>query len=47
MSDNEFIKEIEINNYDDLVKSIQGKSKKCDDLVINLYLEVLKIVSFS
>ena len=32
MSDNEFIKEIEINNYDDLVKSIQGKSKKCDDL---------------
>ena len=32
MSYNEFIKEIEINNYDDLVKSIQGKSKKCDDL---------------
>lgn len=29
---NEFIKEIEINNYDDLVKTIQGKSNKCDDL---------------
>ena len=29
---NEFIKEIEINNYNDLVMSIQGKSKQCDDL---------------
>ena len=32
MSDNEFIKEIEITHYDDLVSTIQGKSKKCDDL---------------
>lgn len=32
MSDNEFIKKIEITHYDELISIIQGKSKKCDDL---------------
>lgn len=32
MSDNEFIKEIEINCYDELISIIQGKFKKCGDL---------------
>lgn len=32
MSDNEFIKEIEITHYDELIRIIQGKSKKCGDL---------------
>ena len=32
MSDNEFIKEIEISNYDGLISIIQGKSDECEDL---------------
>ena len=32
MSDKKFIKEIEITCYDDLVSTINGKSKKCRDL---------------
>jgi hypothetical protein len=47
MCENKFIKEIEITNYGDLVKIIQGKSNKCRDLRDNFIFRGVEIAVLS